>query len=74
MLSLTGSDLEIQNEPAGQTFVTNRIGCLQATRHDLGFEWTVDLPDGMNSLIEWRQQDIASLEAKRRQVGCIRTA
>ncbi len=74
LLSLTGSDLEIQYEPAGQTFVTNRIGCPQAARHDLGFEWTVDLPDGMNSLIEWRQQDIASLEAKRRQVGGIRAA
>src|SRR5690606_10085217 len=39
MLELTGSRLPIQYDPAGLTFVTNRIGCPLAAKRDLGFEW-----------------------------------
>jgi UDP-glucose 4-epimerase len=55
ILQLTGSDLQIQYEPAGQTFVTNRVGDPEAAERDLGFNWTVDLADGMSRLIEWRK-------------------
>lgn len=69
LLRLTGSDLSIKYEPAGQTFVTNRIGCPKAAAKDLGFEWTIDLEEGMRSLIEWRRNDKEALEAKRKKVG-----
>lgn len=57
LLDLTGSDLEIQYEPAGLTFVTNRIGCPKAAKKDLGFQWSIDLEEGLQTLIHWRNQD-----------------
>lgn len=53
---LTGSYLPIQYEPAGKTFVTNRIGSTDKAERDLGFRTTVELRDGLQRLIEWRQQ------------------
>ncbi len=55
VLEITGSDLEIQYEPAGQTFVTNRVGSTDKADRDLGFRTTIDLRDGLKRLIEWRQ-------------------
>jgi len=52
--------LGIEYEPAGPTFVTNRVGCPKAARQQLGFEWSVDLEDGMRSLVDWRVQDSGS--------------
>ncbi len=65
LLDLSGSDLEIQYEPAGLTFVTNRIGCPKAAKEDLGFEWSIDLREGMQRLIDWRNADRAGLESRR---------
>lgn len=65
LLSLTGSSLNIQYEPAGITFVTNRIGCPQAAYSDLGFKWKIDLDEGLRQLIEWRHR------ARLRQHECI---
>ncbi len=69
LLRLSGSDLEIEYKPSGTTFVTNRIGCPEKARRDLGFEWSIDLEDGMKSLIEWRGADQAALAGKRRRTG-----
>ncbi len=66
LLRLTGSDLPIKYEPAGQTFVTNRVGDPATAARDLGFNWTVDLEEGFQRLIEWRRTHIAEVE-KRRQ-------
>lgn len=55
ILKITGSDLSIQYEPAGQTFVTNRVGDPVAAEKDLGFKWTVDLEEGLRRLVEWRK-------------------
>lgn len=71
LLSLTGSDLDITYEKAGLTFVTNRIGCPKAAERDLGFKWTVDLHDGMRSLIEWRRGNEHALVNKQRASGGI---
>lgn len=71
LLNLTGSDLPIKYEPAGLTFVTNRIGCPKAAQRDLGFRWTVDLEEGMRSLIEWRRSHEEALQAKQRATGGI---
>jgi UDP-glucose 4-epimerase len=55
ILKITGSELQIQYEPAGQTFVTNRVGDPIAAEKDLGFTWSVDLEEGLRRLIEWRK-------------------
>jgi len=57
LLYLTGSHFDIAYKPAGQTFVTNRIGSTEAAEQDLGFRWQVDLEEGMRQLIAWRQAD-----------------
>jgi UDP-glucose 4-epimerase len=69
LLRLRESQLEIQYEPAGLTFVTNRIGCPKRAERDLGFKWSIGLDEGMKSLIDWRRQDIQGLEAKRIAIG-----
>lgn len=74
LIRLTGTDLEVQYEPAGQTFVTNRIGCPRKAEKDLGYRWTVDLEEGMRKLIEWRKGDRDAVAAKRLKVGGISNA
>ena len=65
LLRLTGSGQEIQYEPAGQTFVTNRIGSTELAEQDLGFKWSIDLEEGMRDLIEWRAADREAVQARR---------
>ena len=69
LIGLTGTDLKIKYEPAGQTFVTNRIGCPKAAEKDLGFKWTIDLEEGMKKLIEWRNSNKEEVARKRRASG-----
>jgi len=54
ILEITGRNFEIQYEPAGPTFVTNRIGSTEKAKRDLGFEAKVNLREGLVKLIEWR--------------------
>jgi UDP-glucose 4-epimerase len=68
LLRLTGSRMAIEYRPAGQTFVTNRIGSTVAARRDLGFTWSVDLDEGMRRLIEWRRTDKEAVDARRREL------
>ncbi|MCL2146385.1 MAG: NAD-dependent epimerase/dehydratase family protein [Synergistaceae bacterium] len=69
LIRLTNSKMEIEYLPAGLTFVTNRIGDAEKAERDLGYKWTIDLEDGMKSLIEWRKNDKEALEAKRKVAG-----
>jgi len=69
ILRITGSKLSIHYEPAGQTFVTNRIGDPTAASRDLGFTWKVDLEDGLRRLIAWRHAHIHEVEKRRRTAG-----
>ena len=69
ILKITNSDLSIQYEPAGQTFVTNRVGDPTAAERDLGFKWTVDLEDGLRRLVEWRRSHIKEVEKRRKTAG-----
>ncbi len=55
LLKLTGSSLEIQYEPAGETFVTQRIGSTERAKRDLGFEATTELTEGLLRLMAWRR-------------------
>ena len=65
LIRLSGKTAEIEYMPAGLTFVTNRIGSIEAAEKDLGFKWSIDLEDGMQRLINWRRGYIAELEARR---------
>jgi UDP-glucose 4-epimerase len=65
ILRLTASKSAIEYKPAGQTFVTQRIGSTQAAEKDLGFTWQVGLEEGMRQLIEWRRKDTAAVKARR---------
>lgn len=67
LIRLNGSAVEIQYEPAGQTFVTNRIGTTEAAERDLGFRWAIDLEEGLRSLIEWRRADLEAVTARREE-------
>ena len=53
----------IQYEPAGQTFVTQRIGSVANAKRDLGFEATTELTDGLGRLMAWRR-------AQQQTEGC----
>lgn len=67
ILRITGSDSSIQYEPAGQTFVTNRVGTVKAAEEDLGFEWSVDLEEGLTRLIHWRKSHVRGLEKRLKE-------
>jgi len=54
ILKLTGSNQSIRYEPAGMTFVRNRIGSTQKAKSELGFKSEVPLPEGLKQLIQWR--------------------
>jgi UDP-glucose 4-epimerase len=54
ILEITGSSESIQYEPAGTTFVTNRIGSTRKAEKEIGFRTTIGLREGLVRLIEWR--------------------
>lgn len=58
LLELTNSDLSIDFHPNSQaTLVKNRIGDTKKAASEIGFEASIQLEDGLRSLIEWRNQD-----------------
>jgi UDP-glucose 4-epimerase len=67
ILKITGSNLPIKYEPAGETFVTNRVGDPETARRDLGFTWKNDLEDGLKRLIEWRKSHVEEVETGRKK-------
>lgn len=69
VLQITGSPLQIRYEPAGQTFVKNRVGCPKKAAAELGFKARVPLRAGLERLIQWRNSHKAEVERRRREVG-----
>ena len=67
LLNLTGSNLELRYEPAGQTFVKNRIGDPTRAREEIGFTADVPLREGLARLIEWRNRHKSEVDARRRK-------
>jgi UDP-glucose 4-epimerase len=65
ILELTRSDLEIQYEPAGQTFVTHRVGSTEKAKRIIGFEARISLEEGLRSVIEWRRRDLREIQSDR---------
>ncbi|BBD62251.1 NAD dependent epimerase/dehydratase protein [Nostoc sp. HK-01] len=69
ILEVTGSDLKIQYEPGGQTFVTNRVGCPKKAAAEIDFEAKLQLKEGLAKLIEWRNSHKEEVASRRRAVG-----
>ncbi len=61
LLEETGSSLSIQYEPAGLTFVTNRVGSTAKAERDLGFKTSIPLRVGLKKLIAWRKAQKESM-------------
>jgi len=68
ILEVTGSNLEIQYEPAGRTFVKSRVGSPVKAARDLDFRATVDLRGGVRRLVEWRNAHKGEV-ARRREAA-----
>jgi UDP-glucose 4-epimerase len=68
ILKITGSNLSVQYEPAGLTFVKNRIGCPQKAINQIGFKSSISLEEGLKQLIEWRKNHIDQVEMRRAKV------
>jgi UDP-glucose 4-epimerase len=55
ILKVTGSDLEIEYQPApkDQSLVKNRIGSKKKAIEEIDFEYSVDVEDGIRQVVEW---------------------
>jgi UDP-glucose 4-epimerase len=62
---MTGNNARIVFEPAGLTFVKNRIGCPKRAFSELGFEAKVSLEEGLQEIISWRAAHKAEVEMRR---------
>jgi len=69
ILEITDSDLRIQYEPGGTTFVKNRIGCPKKTQAEIGFEAKVNLEEGLKKLIHWRKTHQDEVIGRRFDAG-----
>lgn len=57
LLEITGSDLRPEYRPQEQMFVTQRVGSTEKAERLLGFRASVELREGLRSVVEWRQRD-----------------
>ena len=69
ILEVTGSDLKIQYEPGGTTFVKNRVGCPKKATSEIGFTAKAELREGIKNLIEWRNTHKEDVEMRRLAAG-----
>jgi UDP-glucose 4-epimerase len=69
LLELTGSTVGLRYEPAGPTFVKNRVGSPEKAAREIGFEARTALRDGLKRLIEWRRADQEAVADRREQAG-----
>jgi UDP-glucose 4-epimerase len=71
ILEITGSGQKIQYEPGGMTFVKNRIGCPKKAEAEIGFKATIDLKEGLDRLIDWRNSHKEEVAERRRTAGFV---
>jgi UDP-glucose 4-epimerase len=69
LLELTGSDVGLRYEPAGLTFVKNRVGSPVQAQEEIGFIATVGLAEGLQALMEWRREHKAQVDERRAAVA-----
>ncbi len=67
ILEVTGSDLRIQYEPGGMTFVKNRIGSAVKAKEEIGFGAIMELREGLEKLIQWRNTHKEEVAQRRRE-------
>lgn len=72
ILSITGSPLAIHYEPAGVTFVKNRVGDPKKATAEIGFKVGVNLEDGLRKLIAWRESHKVEVQRRRDEVTASR--
>ena len=65
LLDLTESDLEIIYQEADQMFVTSRIADVSKAKNELGFEYSIDIKEGLDKLIKWRREHIEQVNRRR---------
>lgn len=66
LLDITESKVGVQYEPAGLTFVKNRIGCPKRASSEINFDAKVKLRKGLESLIQWRFDHISEVDRRRK--------
>ena len=59
LLEITGSSIEPEFLPGGQTFVQHRVGCPKKCEELLGYKCAVPLEEGLKKLVDWRAEQIA---------------
>jgi UDP-glucose 4-epimerase len=69
VLEITGTDVGIRYEPAGLTFVKNRIGSPARATAEIGFTAVVPLREGLRGLIDWRNGHKSEVDARRAAVA-----
>jgi UDP-glucose 4-epimerase len=69
LLDLTKSPHGMRYEPAGLTFVKNRIGCPARAEREIGFAAAVELREGLRRLIDWRVAHKTEVERRRARVA-----
>lgn len=74
ILEVTGSSLQIQYEPAGQTFVKNRVGSAIKAAKELDFIAEIPLEQGLQELIAWRNSHRQEVAKRRLEVSCYEPA
>ena len=67
ILEIIQSDIKIQYEPEGTTFVKNRVGCTKKAEIEIGFKAEVGLREGLEKLIEWRKNHKEEVMSRRLQ-------
>jgi nucleoside-diphosphate-sugar epimerase len=72
VLKVTGSDVGIRYEPAGLTFVKNRIGSPERAAAEIAFNAVVGLDDGLRALIDWRRDHKREVDDRRARAALIK--
>ncbi|MBS3919014.1 MAG: NAD-dependent epimerase/dehydratase family protein [Deltaproteobacteria bacterium] len=67
IVEIIQSDLKIQYEPEGTTFVKNRVGCPKKAETEIGFKANLELKEGLEKLIEWRKNHKEEVMSRRLQ-------
>ncbi len=68
-MKITDSGLPIQFEPAGVSFVRNRIGSTDKAVSEIGFEAKMDLEIGLQSLVNLRRGHMSEVRDRQRRGG-----
>ncbi len=68
LLDLTGSNLEIEYKDADQMFVTSRIADVTKASKELGFDYSIDIEEGLDKLIKWRREHIELVDKRRKGI------